>query len=210
MPSALKQVFRSPFTLSPLAYLWVSVQRLRHSAERLRCCCVLSSRCCHVLKPNYSLSSALAHVPNLSRQRGLLSLSASYRLLLLFHTQMSNGACTLAYHVSFYCECLESFVSSNSSPSSPFMTTHATKNTRNEKQARLEENTSKLSQTLMDSTMQHDDAQWRSHPSVLGAGPREEVRWDGSGGGNHWVLIRLDSIDAYSSSYCLPPGKVRS
>eukprot|EP00752_Nemacystus_decipiens_P012110 g10735.t1 len=41
--------------------------------------------------------------------------------------------------------------------------------------ARLEDTISKLNQTLMDSTMQHDDAQWRSHPSVLGAGPREEV-----------------------------------
>lgn len=49
-------------------------------------------------------------------------------------------------------------------------------NKRDEIQARLEDNTLKLNQTLMDSTMQHDDAQWRSHPSILGAGPRQEVR----------------------------------
>eukprot|EP00903_Cladosiphon_okamuranus_P008378 g8056.t1 len=46
---------------------------------------------------------------------------------------------------------------------------------RDGRKAKLEDNISKLSQTLMDVTMQHDDAQWRSHPSVLGAGPREEV-----------------------------------
>lgn len=189
----------------------MSVQRLRHSAERLRCCCVLSSRCCHVLKPNYLFPPHL-HVCQIFPGSGVCS-HCLHRIALFFS---STRKCQTVhvhwrmYHVSFYCGCLESFVASNSSPSSPFMTTHATKNTRNEEQARLEDNTSKLSQTLMDSTMQHDDAQWRSHPSVLGAGPREEVRWDGSGGGNHWVLIRLDSVDAYSSSYCLQPGKVRS
>ncbi|CAM9115622.1 unnamed protein product [Laminaria digitata] len=41
-------------------------------------------------------------------------------------------------------------------------------------QTQLEKNSSKLRQAL-DLTMQHDDAQWRSHPSQLGAGPREEV-----------------------------------
>lgn len=56
------------------------------------------------------------------------------------------------------------------------MATNAFTNKLNENQTRLEDNASKLSQALMDSTMQHDDAQWRSHPSVLGAGPREEVR----------------------------------
>ena len=41
-------------------------------------------------------------------------------------------------------------------------------------QTEHEKNISKISQAL-DLTMKHDDAQWRSHPSQLGAGPREEV-----------------------------------
>lgn len=81
------------------------------------------------------------------------------------------------YHILFVaCEVVRVFSCFASQPSRrhyrsplPFMTT-------NEKQARLEDSTSKLNQALMDSTMQHDDAQWRSHPSLLGAGPREEVR----------------------------------
>ncbi|CAM9536619.1 unnamed protein product [Scytosiphon promiscuus] len=41
-------------------------------------------------------------------------------------------------------------------------------------QTQLQHNSSKLREAL-DSTMQHDDAQWRSHPSLLAGGSREEV-----------------------------------
>ncbi|CAN0158146.1 unnamed protein product [Pylaiella littoralis] len=45
---------------------------------------------------------------------------------------------------------------------------------RSERKVRLERNSSMLREAL-DSTMKHDDAQWRSHPSELAAGSREEV-----------------------------------